>query len=230
MPSLYTRLIGGLLALTGLVLTLMSFPLAAHVGPSGRAEFVSRVEGKGPVVIRPDVLNRVDAPVTIEAVTEDGAPVSVRAGRPSQADAVLGTGTLRTVTAVDPSGWSLRTGSDGSGSPATAGRAELWDEVADGRGRASVELSQADAPQTVVVDPGDRPVELRLAWTDHGWWWKALAGVVIGLALLALGLFMMIRGLFRRPGRRPAVTHDHREQRGGPGAHAATADHPEETR
>ena len=79
---LIQRVAGALLALVGLVAAVVGAWFLAHLGTSGTATFTAE-PGQRVVVLEPDVLNRVDAPVTIEAVTEDGAPVSVRAGRPS---------------------------------------------------------------------------------------------------------------------------------------------------
>ena len=64
MPTLAKRVVGALLALLGLVLTVIGLWYAVHLGGSGTATFSSPASGTTPVLVPQTVLNRVDGAVT----------------------------------------------------------------------------------------------------------------------------------------------------------------------
>ena len=90
MATIITRVVGALLALVGLVLTVVGVWFAAQLGTSGTAEFTVRPGTADPVLIGPDVLNRVDADVVVTATPSDGASVWMALANPSDATAVVG--------------------------------------------------------------------------------------------------------------------------------------------
>ena len=89
MVTIVARVVGALLALAGLALTVVGVWFATQLGTSGTAEFTVRPATGDPLVIRPDVLNRVDADVVVTAtglrlqvaggidLQVDGSPVSL---------------------------------------------------------------------------------------------------------------------------------------------------------
>ena len=82
MATIVKRVVGALLALVGLALTAAGVWLAAELGSSGTAQFTVHPATADPVLIGPDVLNRVDADVVVTA-TPTGRRVGVDgAGEP----------------------------------------------------------------------------------------------------------------------------------------------------
>ena len=101
MFTLVKRLLGALLALAGLALTVVGAWFAVQLGSSGTAEFSARPGTTDPVLVRPAVLNRVDADVVVRATPADGATVWMALANPSDAAAVVGDARHVEVTGVD---------------------------------------------------------------------------------------------------------------------------------
>ena len=115
MFTLVKRLLGALLALAGLALTVVGAWFAVQLGSSGTAEFNARPGTTDPVLVRPAVLNRVDADVVVRATPADGATVWMALANPSDAAAVVGDARHVEVTGVDVREWTLLTRTTGSG-------------------------------------------------------------------------------------------------------------------
>ena len=107
MPTLAKRVVGALLALLGLVVTVIGLWYAVHLGGSGTATFSSSPSGTAPVLVPQTVLNRVDGVVTVTATPRRGGTVWLAATTPSDAEAVLGATAHTTVTGVDTRPWEL---------------------------------------------------------------------------------------------------------------------------
>ena len=125
MATIVKRVVGALLALLGLALTVVGTWFATQLGSSGTAEFTVRPSTAEPVVIGPDVLNRVDADVVVTATPIDGGSVWMALANPSDATALLGDAKHLTVTGVSVADWALRTASTGSGAAPELGAADI---------------------------------------------------------------------------------------------------------
>ena len=90
MATIVKRVVGALLALVGLALTVAGVWLAAELGSSGTARFTVHPATADPVLIGPDVLNRVDSDVVVTATPPAGGSVWMALANPSDADAVVG--------------------------------------------------------------------------------------------------------------------------------------------
>ena len=122
MATIVKRVVGALLALVGLALTVVGIWFAAQLGTSGTAEFVVHPATADPVVVGPDVLNRVDADVVVTATPTAGGSMWMALANPSDADAVVGDSKHLAVTGVTVSDWSLDTTTTGNGHRPRAGR------------------------------------------------------------------------------------------------------------
>lgn len=197
-----TRVAGGLLALAGLALTVVGVWFATNLGGSGTAEFTTRPTAGQPVVIPPDVLNRVDADVVVTATPSSGGRVWMALANPSDARAVLGNSTRVEVTGVSVRDWALETSSRGTGQAPTLGTADLWRQQDDAEGPVTLTVEQADAPETLVVaaDGGDIS-SLTLRVVDKTWFVEAVVAALVGLFLLVAGVVV----LWPRRGHHPAA-------------------------
>ena len=149
MATTVKRVVGALLALVGLALTVVGVWFAAQLGTSGTAEFTVRPDTADPVLIGPDVLNRVDQDVVVTATPGDGDSVWMALANPSDATAVVGGSEHVAVTGVSVRGWSLLT--QPPGAPGTRPRARRRRPVAPaGRRRGA-----GDAHRGAVRRPGD---------------------------------------------------------------------------
>src|SRR5215204_4634070 len=150
MLTIVTRVAGALLALLGLALTAVGVWFATQLGTSGTAEFTARPDTVDPLLIGPDVLNRVDADVVVTARPAPGGSVWMALANPSDASAVIGGGRQVAVTGVDVRDWALRTGVRGSGDVAELGAADLWRLQEDEEGPVTLTVRQESAPETLV--------------------------------------------------------------------------------
>ena len=107
MPTLAKRVVGGLLALIGLVLTVIGLWYTFHLGGSGTATFSTTASGTNPVLVPQTVLNRVDGVVKVTAVPRKGGAVWLAAAAPSDAKAVLSKTAHTSVTGVSTRPWQL---------------------------------------------------------------------------------------------------------------------------
>ena len=206
MVSIIVRFVGGVLALAGLALTVVGVWFAVALGGDGTAVFTARPDTGDAVVLPPDVLNRVDADVTVTATPSAGATLWMARANPSDADAVLGETPRVEATGVEVRDWVLTTTTSGSGEAARLGVADLWRQQDQADGPVSLTVEQADAPETVVVSAGDGRVEtLTLTVADKRWFVQSVVAALVGLFLLAAGVLMAWPRRRRRTPSAPAV-------------------------
>lgn len=190
MASVLNRAALAVLALAGLVLAGAGAWFAAHLGTSGSGTFEARAVGGDVVVLGPDVLNRLDRPVTVTARTGDGDEVWIGRAAPSDAEALLGQSDRTAVTGVDVGGWSLATSARGGTAEAPAlAASDIWRETVSGTGTARVSLDQRDAPETLVIATASgRPAALEsvtATWQNSTWFVLAVLALLVGVLLTA---------------------------------------------
>ncbi len=197
MATIVKRVVGALLALVGLALTAVGVWFAAQLGTSGTAEFVVHPATADPVLIGPDVLNRVDGDVVITATPTPGGSMWMALANPSDADAVVGGSKHLAVTSVTVSDWSLDTASTGTGTAPELGAADLWRQQDEAKGPVTLTVKQSGAPETLVVKAqGGQLNTLTLSVTDKSWFVEAVVAALIGLFLLVAGVVLLTA---RRP-------------------------------
>ncbi|KRE61304.1 hypothetical protein [Nostocoides sp. Soil756] len=239
MVTIVTRAVGALLALVGLALIVVGVWFATQLGGSGTAQFTVHPQPGRPVLITPDVLNRVDGDVTVTATTAGDGRVWMALANPSDATAVLKDARRVEVTGVDVRDWALLTTSRGGGEPPALGTADLWRQQDDGTGRVSLTVEQSQAPESVVVAADSGSITtLTLTVTDKRWFVEAVVAALVGLFLLAAGAVALwprrrrggtgipstaLDGDTPAPGPAPAAGTDTTD----PAATTDTTDHPD---
>ena len=200
MLTIVLRVVGALLALAGLALTVVGAWFATQVGSSGTAEFTTSPGTVDPVVIRPDVLNRVDSDLVVTATPATGGSAWMAQANPSDAAAVVSGSRHLTVTGVSVEDWSLRTSARGTGAVAELGAADLWRVQDDADGPVTVTVRQENAPETLVVVTEGAPLRsLTVSVTDKRWFVEAVIAALVGLFLIGAGATMMLSRRRRRP-------------------------------
>ena len=185
MATIVKRVLGALLALVGLALTAVGVWFATQLGTSGTAEFQVNPATSDPVLIGPDVLNRVDADVVVTATPTPGDSVWMALANPSDATAVVGGAKRVTVTGVSVGAWSLNTTTTGTGAAPELGAADLWRQQDEAKGPVTLTVKQSGAPETLVVkSQGGQLSTLTLKVTDKSWFVEAVVVALIGLFLL----------------------------------------------
>lgn len=193
MPALVDRVVGALVALIGVALAALGVWFATQLGSAGTATFTATPKPTAPVVIGPDVLNRVDGDVRVTAYGKGSEPVTLAVAAPSDVRALLGKSATGTVTGVEVVGWKLRMSEQpGAAAPAVA-TADLWRDSASATGSASVTIRQSDAPESVVVSSPAGLDRVELTWTDSTWFVTAVITALVGLALLLGGILLLLR-------------------------------------
>jgi hypothetical protein len=198
------RLVLGLVTLVGVVLAGTGLWFTSHLGPEGSATFTARPGSDRLVVLEPSVLNRVDSDVTVTARGEDGARLWIGRATPSDAQALVGDAARQSVSGVSVTDWALTTESAGGEQAPTLAGADVWREAATGEGRATLRVTQADAPETVVIGtPSGQPADL----TEVSVTWQRTAWSLQALGLLAVGGLMAAAGVagLLLPRLRPAL-------------------------
>jgi hypothetical protein len=191
MATIVKRVVGVLLALVGLALTAVGVWFATQLGTSGTAEFAVHPATTDPVVVGPDVLNRVDADVVVTATPTEGGTVWMALANPSDANAVVGDTKHVAVTGVSVSDWSLLTTTTGTGAAPELGAADLWRQQDDAKGPVTLTVQQSGAPETLVVKTdGGQLSSLTLKVTDKSWFVEAVVAALIGLFLLVAGVVL----------------------------------------
>ena len=190
-PTLATRILPAALTVIGLVLLAVGSWFTFHLGPSGSATFTTTPPRGTVVVLEPSVLNRVDRPTTVTAVTRSGAPVFIGRSTPSDATAVVGGADVTSVTGARVRSWSLDQSRSGAGpAPALAG-ADIWHGTVTGKGSAHVQVRPQDAPEAVVVATADgQAAELASVTVTierRTWFFQALLVSLVGLLATAAG-------------------------------------------
>ena len=199
MPTLAKRVVGGLLALLGLVLTVVGLWFAIHLGGGGTATFSSTPSGTNPVLVPQTVLNRVDGNVKVTATPRSGGTAWLAAATPSDARAVLGTTAHTTVTGVSTRPWQLESETAGSGAaPALAGT-DVWRNTETGSGAVSMTIEQANAPEAVIAQATKGQLErIEVTWERKSWFVQSVIAALVGLFLLLSGASLLWSS---RPGR-----------------------------
>ncbi|MBM6400609.1 hypothetical protein [Phycicoccus sonneratiae] len=202
MLTTVTRAAGAVLALLGLALTVLGVWFATSLGGSGTAEFTTRPAAGRPVVITPDVLNRVDADVVVTATPSRGGSIWMALANPSDARAVVGDAQHVEVTGVSVRDWALETANRGTGTAPTLGTADLWRQQDDADGPVSLTVEQSDAPESLVVSAeGGEISSLTLRVVDKTWFVESVVAALVGLFLLVAGVVV----LWPRRGHHPAA-------------------------
>lgn len=174
------RLTVAVVALGGLVLSVMGAWSALVLGPDGR--LTATGSSAGPLLVGPSVLNRVDGPVTVEATSPDG-PVWLATAVPQDARDALGAGRHEEVLVVRLPSRTLQLASTGDVQAPDPRPFHVWRATGEGR----LVVRQSDAPESVVVYPtGPGPVLVSLTWRQTGWFLESLAVLVVGLFVLGV--------------------------------------------
>lgn len=202
MSTLILRVTGTALALLGLVAVAIGGWFLAALGTSGTATFTAE-PGQQVVVLDPDVLNRVDAPVEVTAT--GGGTMWAGIARPSDAEALLGEGARSDVTGVEVGDWALTTDEVGEGKPVDAGSLDIWRSSTSDQKSVTTTIDQDQAPQTLVITApaGEEIEQVELTVSDDRWSTTAIALVVGGVIALLVGLALVVRsGRLGAAGRR----------------------------
>ena len=191
MSMVAKRAVLALLTVIGLVLLGLGSWFAVHLGPTGSATFTSTPAKGSVVVVEPSLLNRIDRPTAVTVVTRDAGPVFVARATPSDAEAVVGGADATTVTGARVRSWSLVQSRSGAGAAPALARADVWRDSVQGQGRARLEVSQENAPESVVIATADgKPAdiaELRVTIERRTWFFQALLVTLVGLLATAAG-------------------------------------------
>lgn len=201
MRTILVRAFAGLLALAGIAALAVGIWLVGAVDSDGTATLSANPDDEL-VVLTPQVLNRVDHPVTIRA-TGDGE-LWAGLARPSDVESLLADSARTEVGGADIRDWALTT-TDRAGDPDAAtvrpDRAEIWQRTSSGDGTIEVVIDQEEAPQTLVLSAPDGSVSsLDLSATDGSWFTTALVLLIGGAVLLLAAIALLVWSL--RAGRR----------------------------
>jgi hypothetical protein len=192
MATIVKRVVGVLLALVGLALTAAGVWLAVELGSSGTARFTVHPATADPVLIGPDVLNRVDPDVVVTATPPAGGSVWMALANPSDAEAVLGSARRVEATGVSVRDWTLTTATRGSGVAGDLAAADLWRQQDEGAGSATLTVRQSEAPETLVVRADGAPLaSVTYTVVDKTWFVEAVVAALVGLFLLVVGVLLL---------------------------------------
>lgn len=200
--AILKRLVGILLALTGLVPLAVGSWFAVKLGPSGEATFTVPDPGTTPVVFGPEVLNRTDLPVRIDVTTKPGGTARAIVGTSADIAAVLGDAERRTMTGVHVREWTALTTRSGSGATPDLNVRDVFRINEDLPERGSITMTQDTAPETLVIAPtGPGFAALSATWARDTWFYQALVLAAAGALLTTVGW------LLARPGPKRRVVH-----------------------
>ncbi len=192
MVTIVKRVLGAVLSLVGLGLVIVGVWFATELGTSGTAEFSAQPDTETPVLVRPDILNRVDADLVVTATPGDGGSVWMALANPSDASAVLGGSRHLEVTGVGVRDGALFTTARGSGEAPALGDADLWRQQDSADGPVSLTVVQSEAPETLVIAADGAPLEsVTMTVTDKSWFVEAVVLALVGLFLLAGGAILL---------------------------------------
>lgn len=192
MPTLAKRAVGGLLALLGVVLTVIGLWYAVHLGGGGTATFSATASGTNPVLVPQTVLNRVDGAVQVTATPRSGGTVWLAAAAPSDARAVLGETAHTTVTGVSTRPWQLESATSGSGTAPDLSTTDVWRNTETGEGAVTMTIEQANAPESVIAQATRGQLErIELTWEHKSWFVQSVIAALVGLFLLLSGISLL---------------------------------------
>ena len=186
------RTLTAVVALAGLALAVGGAWLAVVLGPSGTVRFSTTATG--PLVVGPQVLGRVDVPVTVRAISSDG-PVFIGAAPPADVvDVVGGARVQKAVSAPFPAR-SLALRASGSGDLADPRALDVW----RGTGTGSLALTVADAPESVLVVPTtNAPVRVTVELQRGAWFLEAVLALIVGLIVAVAAAAWLVQQLGHR--------------------------------
>ena len=173
------RLAVAVAALLGLALAVFGAWFAFVLGPKGTAAF--HASSNAPLVLGPNVLNRVNAPVTVTAESASG-PVFVGAAVPQDVDELVGKSKHNFVAYASFPARTLTVEQLGTGDLQDPSESHVWRST----GEASITVSQEQAPQAVLVYPtkgGSFDVAVTVA--RNTWFLQSLVALVVGLIVVA---------------------------------------------
>lgn len=177
--ALARRIAVAVAALLGLALAVFGAWFAFVLGPKGTAAF--HATSNAPLVIGPNVLNRVSAPVTVTASAASG-PVFVGAAVPEDVDQVVGPAKHNVVASASFPARTLTIEQLGSGDLEDPSESHVWRSTGDG----SVTVSQDEAPESVLVYPAKGgSVDVDVTVARNTWFLQSLVALVVGLIILA---------------------------------------------
>lgn len=190
--ALVKRLAGALLVLIGLVPLAFGTYAAARLGTAGAATFVVEGVGAKPVLVTPDVLNRTDLPVEIALTPKSGATALVVIGTPSDTRAALGTAGHTRVTGVDAKAGTATTTATEGGAVEPLGELTLWRKTEQVTAPATITITQATAPESVLIAPTGAGLEsMTLTWANATWFYQALVLAAAGGLLMTVGWLLV---------------------------------------
>jgi hypothetical protein len=173
------RLAVAVAALLGLALAVFGAWFAFVLGPKGTAAF--HASSNAPLVLGPNVLNRVNAPVTVSAESASG-PVFVGAAVPQDVDELVGTSKHNVVAYASFPARTLTIEQLGSADLPDPSESHVWRSTGEG----SIAVGQEQAPQAVLVYPtkgGSFDVAVTVA--RNTWFLQSLVALVVGLIVVA---------------------------------------------
>ncbi|MGL5928732.1 MAG: hypothetical protein ACRCY8_07340 [Dermatophilaceae bacterium] len=192
MLTIAIRLGGVILTLVGVAVTTVGVWFAVQLGPDGTAEFTTRPRAADPVLIGPDVLNRVDADVVVTATPAPGATAWMALANPSDAAAVLGDARRVEVSGVEVRDWALTTQARGTTDAPQLGAADLWRQQDQAQGPVTLTVAQDGSPKTLVVAAQDARIEtVRMTVSDKTWFVESVVAALVGLFLVVAGVLLV---------------------------------------
>jgi hypothetical protein len=186
---LIKRLLGALLLAAGLALVVVGGWFAAFLGSNGTARFAVPPTGSTPVLLEPAILNRTAHPVRVTVTPKAGSTATIAIGAPSDAAAVIGDHAVAVVTGADVRAKSATITRRGSASGLDLGLVDVWRTTRSVSAPTTVVVDQADAPQTMIIQPGSGADlgALTLTWSDPAWFREALVAIGVGVILVLAG-------------------------------------------
>ncbi|MGL4174438.1 MAG: hypothetical protein ACRCSN_00055 [Dermatophilaceae bacterium] len=192
MLSIAIRLGGVILTLVGAAGSAVGVWFAVQLGPDGTAEFTTRPRAADPVLIGPDVLNRVEADVVITATPAPGGTAWMALANPSDAAAVLGDARRVEVSGVEVRDWALTTRARGTADAPQLGAADLWRQQDQAQGPVTLTVAQDGSPKTLVVAAQDSRIEtVRMTVRDKTWFVESVVAALVGLFLVVAGVLLV---------------------------------------
>ena len=178
--ALARRIAVAVAALLGLALAVFGAWFAFVLGPKGTAAFDAT--SNAPLVIGPNVLNRVNAPVTVSADAASG-PVFLGAAVPQDVDELVGQveAQLRRLCVV-PGPHAHHRAARAPVTSRTRRGPTSGARAADG----SITVTQDQAPQSVLVYPTKGgSVDVAVTVARNTWFLQSLVALVVGLIVVA---------------------------------------------
>lgn len=195
-------------AIVGLAVLGVGVWLAVLIGPSGTATFSATASG--PVVLTPQVLNRVSVPAVVTVTGSEDVWVGLAA--PVDVTNVLGTARHTDAVADSFPAGTLTLQTTGAGPLADPSSLPVWRSTVATGHTATLTVEQANAPESVLVVPtADSPVTVSVAMSHRGWFYQALSVGLVGLVIAVFGGARML--LSGRSGGRDDRSGSHRRHR-----------------